>query len=744
MALPKFKSSSRKMDVSLSPTSMGQIVDPLEILELQKEGKKLVAWVKGNYEVAKSDRLKFERQWAMNMAFFNGKQYLQYMPQNSGTPLSGKLFTPPAPSWSARTVTNRIRPIIRTELARLVSNKPNASVVPASSEDSDLFAASAAEQVWEAIYTTKKIHSVFTQSMFWMTICGTSFMKDWWDPNGYDCVTKQNGTIEYAAVTPYHVFVSDLFETDIEKQPWVINAYTKSVEWVKATYGMEVNPTVTEAKSPFDEAMLRSSIGTNSAKPDSVLVIECWIKPKVHELFPDGGQVTVIGDQIAPKGTMTGLPYNHKEYPFTKFDHIPTGLFYSESVITDLINPQREYNRTKNQIVESKNRMSKPQLIAPKGSVEAKRITSEPGLLIEFKPGLDAPRPLPLQPIPNYVLQQLDIEIRDMEDISSQHQVSRGQAPPGVTAATAISFMQERDDSLMSTAYHSVEAGYEKIAKHTLSHVVQYWDVERTVSVTGVDGSFDSVALKGTELSTGTDIRMESGSALPVSKAAKQAFILDLLKLGLIPPEKGLSLMDMGGIDKLYEELQIDERQAQRENLRMAKLEINQILEHEQAVNTQNAMVQQMQQMQADQQMQAEQGMPPLPGMEMGGGMPMGMPPMGEVDPNTGMPLEADLNIIPVNTWDNHQLHIEVHNRYRKSQAFELLPEPNKQQFEAHVSMHAMALNAAAQAAMMMPPPPDGGMGADNGSGTPLGSNQFGPPGTEDGAPPPDMMGEMQ
>jgi hypothetical protein len=98
-------------------------------------------------------------------------------------------------------------------------------------------------------------------------------------------------------------------------------------------------------------------------------------------------------------------------------------------------------------------------------------------------------------------------------------------------------------------------------------------------------------------------------------------------------------------------------------------------------------------------------------------------------------------NIIPVNTWDNHQLHIEVHNRYRKTQSFELLPQMAKDQFEAHVTMHAQALNAAAAAAGGMMPPPDGGMGADNGSGTPLGTNQFGPPGSQEGMPPPEMMG---
>lgn len=718
MSQTTLKSSSSMQMVAPEFDGLG----PLEQLALQNEIKNLIAWVNSNYQASKSDRMRFERQWALNMSFYRGRQYMQYLPTNAKSPLAGKLFTPPSPSWASRTVTNRIRPIIRTEMARLCSNKPNASVVPASNEDFDLFAAQAGEQVWESLYNYKKLHRIFTSTAFWLTICGSSFMKVWWDPNEYDCVSKANGSIEYGAVTPYHIFVSDLYEEDIEKQPWVINAYTKPVAWVKSVYGVDVNPNVTSAKSPFDQAMLESSMGVNEAKPDSVLVLECWIKPNVHARFPEGGMITIAGDTEVLAYSPT-WPYLHKQYPFVKFDHIPTGMFYAESVITDLIPLQREYNKTRNQTIDSKNRMSKPQLVAPLGSVDPKKITSEPGLVIEYKPGLNAPSPLPLQSIPPYVLQEQDRTIADMEDISSQHQVSRGQAPPGVTAATAISFMQERDDSLMTTVYQSVEDGWEKIAKQSLSHVVQFWDSERTISVTGVDGSFDSLVLQGSELENGTDIRMEAGSALPISKAAKQAFLLDLMKMGLIDPNKGLELMEMGGIDKLYDEIKIDERQAQRENVRLSRTSIEEIENYEQKVATQNQTMQQL----------ADEGMTPPPEAMN-----------GPVDPTTGDMLMMPPNLLPVNTWDNHQLHIEVHNRFRKSQGFERLSEKHKQQFELHVQMHAFALNQAAMSASMLPPPPDAGesMGADNGSGTPLGTNQFGPPGVEDGAPPPEMLAE--
>jgi len=251
--------------------------------------------------------------------------------------------------------------------------------------------------------------------------------------------------------------------------------------------------------------------------------MEMWLKPGAHKLFPQGGMATCVNGKIKIFSN-EGMLFKHGEYPFTKFSHIPTGEFYADSVINDLIEPQREYNRTRSQVIEAKNRMAKPQLIAPQGSVNAASITTQPGQVIFYKHGMSPPQPLPLQPLPGYVLQELERTIGDMEDISSQHQISRGQAPNGVTAATAISYLQERDDSPLTSTYQSIEFGWEKLAKHTLSHVNQFWDTERIVSGTGIEGTFDAITLKGSQIASGLDIRVEAGSALPISKAAKQAF----------------------------------------------------------------------------------------------------------------------------------------------------------------------------------------------------------------------------
>lgn len=694
--------------------------------------KGIAEFVRHEHNKCKKARITLEREWLHNFTFYLGNQWVIWGKQ--GTALSGKLNTPGVAPWRTRLTVNRIKPIVRTELARVTGQKPNASVVPASSEDDDLFAAQAAEQIWESLYVEKKMFRVFTQSAFWMLITGTGFTKVYWDGTKKDRRTGTVGDICVENVTPFHIFVPDQSIVELEDQAYVIHAKVIPVERAKRMFPhLSLKPTVVAHDEIMDSTKLQINTDAN---PDSCLMLEMWLKPNAHKDFPEGGLITVIDDKVVVF-IKDGLPYEHGEFPFIKWDHIPTGKFYCDSVITDLRSLQREYNRTRSQIIEAKNRMAKPQLTAVEGSVDARKITSEPGQVIFYKAGFNPPTPLPLQPIPAYVMQELDRIILDMEDISAQHQVSKGNTPAGVTAATAISYLQERDDSVLSHTYMSVEQGMEKLAKQTLSHVVQYWDVKRTVRVTGVDGSFDALTLKGADIKNGTDIRMEAGSALPVSKAARQALLMDMMKMGFIDPNKGLELMEIGGVQKLYEQLKIDERHAQRENTRMKNMDPQAIAQHQQ-------MLQQYEQMQAMAEGMAEEQQsiipPELPelaaptdepgNLPFASGAPDMQMPGQEIDPATGETLMPP-PLVPVNTWDNHAVHIDVHNRFRKSQAFELLSEEHKVLFEDHVRLHADALNASAMAAEM-----SGGMGVP-----PLAQGEGGqPPAEEDMA---QLMGGM-
>ncbi len=621
--------------------------------------KRLTQWANEQFIEMKSARSHTERQWYINLAFYYGKQNVVYR-QNPNLVYgsNGALYVPPAPYWRVRAVFNYTKPVVRREMAKLNSSRPSVNVLPASTEDRDIFAAQAGEEIWESTYRRKVLADTFRRATFWSQTCGTGFVKTNWNPELSDDVSGVVGDFEFCPETPFHVFVPNLREEDLEQQPFLIHAQMKDLDYVKILLN---DPSFNSADALKSEQILDDTwvnlVGANLKRDQKqVLVLECWIKPGRLEMMPEGGQFTVVGSRIMPGGTR-GWPYSHGMYPFAKISHIPSGKFYADSTINDLIPIQKEFNRTRSQIIEAKNRMAKPQLLAEQGSIDPSKITTEPGQVILYKTGFNPPTPIPLSNLPSYVPQELDRLVNDFNEISGQHEVSRGQAPSGVTAATAISYLQEQDDTMLSFTFASFEEAIEKTAKMTLALANQYWTEERIVKIVGPSGSFDAKAFKGSDLRDNSDVRVEAGSALPSSKAATQAFLMDLMNAGHIDPQKGLELMQIGSLNKLYETVHLDIRQAQRENLKLAV-----ITPEDEQMNQQQA------------QMDFQQN--PDDYFE----------PSDPMSPNR-VPVAAK-PLVPVNSWDNHAVHIQVHNDYRKSQAFDQADDVTKQLFEDHVNAH--------------------------------------------------------
>jgi hypothetical protein len=370
-------------------------------------------------------------------------------------------------------------------------------------------------------------------------------------------------------------------------------------------------------------------------------------------------------------------------YPFTKFEHIPTATFYADSPIVDLSQLQKEYNGLRSEIAEAGRRMAKPQLIAPMGSIVPSKLTNEPGLVIQYKPGMAPPQPLPLSPLPQYYLDQQDRVLNDWIDISGEREVSRGSTPPGVTSGTAISYLQEASNQYLTPQYQSIEAGIEKIATQTVELFVQYVDLPRKIRTIGADGAFDTMLLKGADIASGTDIRIESGSSFAKSKAAQEARVMDMFAVGIIDQPAAARMLEIGGVQKIMDTLNVAERKAQRENIKMKML-----TEEDVEAARMEAMDEIMTQ----------------------------LPPEAMENPEImmeiqNMPAPA---VISVDDFDMHEVHIETHNKFRMSQEYEILSDVIKAQFAEHVSQHEQAIQQKMMAQMMMGMPPE--QGAEGGS----------------------------
>jgi len=542
---------------------------PLENAALKmkdKDKNELVDWLQKKMEMCSQARLPFEQQWYMNMAFYFGRQYVAWINQQSSG--LSRLYEPPAPPYRVRMTVNKCRRIVRTELTKVTRQFPQFYVIPNTTDDGDRMAAVAAEQISEWLIREEKWNHKFRQAAHWMTLCGSAFIKIYWDEERLD-PSGIPGSICLDPVTPFHILVPDIQEEDLEAQPLMIHTTLKDKEVVKQLWGADLQPNV-EVQGGALEQRFFSALGIKSNQPqkDKVQVFEMWIKPCPK--FPMGALISWGDKQLIQ--VLEEWPYPKSEFPFAKLDHIPTGRFYGDSSLVDLIPLQKEVNRTHSQIIESKNKMAKPQWKAQRGSVDVNKMTSEPGLVIQYTAGFQAPEQVQPASLPSYVVDELERLTREMDDLAATGEITKGNVPPGITAASAISYLQEENDNRFAPTVASIEEATEKVGKYMLSFVNEYWDEERKVKVVGDGRLMETREFSKADVNGNTDFVVETGSAAPRSRAAKQAFLTDLIKMGVIDGARALKYLDMVETTKLYEDAQIDDRQIAREHVMFKEL----------------------------------------------------------------------------------------------------------------------------------------------------------------------------
>lgn len=554
----------------------------------------VASWAEREFRKAHDARVPLERQWLLNLAFFYGKQWVTWGPEVSN---ARRLTTPRAPRWRVRLTVNKIQPYVRRETARLANQKPRGFVMPISSDEEDRSAARVANSVVEFLQEELDMNAIHDLSDWWTCIAGTCFYKIRYTVDELDNATEQPGKLVVDVIRPFDIYVPDIEETRIREQTWVCHAQSMPIDQIREIWGVDV---VADADISEVDAKVRNvmSIFNQNKGEDYAIVKEFWIKP--CKTYPRGLVFAVCNGKLLPYaepeppveldengqplpsmeefeeqspkpvGTLE-WPFEHNRLPFVRRGHTLSGRFYDTSFIEQLISLQREYNRTRSQIVENKNLTSRPQWAVPMGAVNRDELTTEPGAIIEYTLGMQPPTPIQPPMLPNYVIEHVKLTASEMDEIASQNEVSKGSVPPGVEAATAISYLQERDDAALTYAVHSKERAIQEINQQLLKLVIQYWDEPRLIRVVGQNEVFDSRQLMGTDLRDNTDYRVVAGSSTPVSRAAKKAETLEYMKAGALPGKYALRSLDMPDVAALIEEVERPTMQAARENLMMSK-----------------------------------------------------------------------------------------------------------------------------------------------------------------------------
>lgn len=505
---------------------------------------------------------------------------------------SRSLVPLPREAWEVHYIANRIMPIVRTELAKMTRNKLMQTVVPASSEESDIRSAKTGEKVAEWLEYELKLQEEDQEVIMWALTTRIGFIHPVWDDSKGEVVGK-DGKADLHEGLPA-VEVLSLFEVAWDTAAsrwkdvrWFVIDRMRSCEAVKAKYGIDVPAedgiTVTNIFDGKLSSLTGGGLDSVSSRPENcVRVRECFEFPSSD--YPKGRTIICAnGVELYADEDIGFGPedISDRVLPLFPLVHIPVpGKIIGSSVTAQCMPVQREYNKSRSQTIENKNQMANPKWLVEGDNTYGTEITNEPGQVIHYQQGTNPPAMTQPTALGADVDKNIERCLEELQFISSQQEVSHGSTPAGVTSGVAIQFLQEQDDTKLGPSIAQY-ARFKRAYVSFLLKMIKYkFTEERTIKLVGKNKRMSALTFKGSDL-TSFDIRFEDMSATQLTKAGRQQHIMDLVDRQVLNPQMDrdliIRMLEMNITDELYDGLEIDVNQALMENAQWSKMDFSSI-----------------------------------------------------------------------------------------------------------------------------------------------------------------------
>lgn len=551
-------------------------------------------------------RAPFEPDMYLNVAFFNGDQWLFWN--------KTRLDRPVLESWRVTVVDNRILPAATSRVAKKTKNRPTWSVTPNSYSEDDINNAEIGEKVLEDDYINQNLGVKLAIAQLWAEVTGAGFWKIYWDKtkgngagteyvvgpdskaylhpdtnrpiqanseaagavlgvDGFSTQVVNMGDVCVDNVSPLNLFPGP--GEVLEDCEIILEENIRSVDWVKKYYNKEVAPDTDFPIGLTEGRMLPLIAGGSTGNVSGfrgVLVRELYAKS--GSTYGSKGKLAAwTKTEILETKTLDEASYHG--CPYVMFPGIRTpGRFWPTCITTQLRGPQTDLNKSQSQVRENATRLGNPAIAISRQAQVS--YTGVPGEKIFYDSTVpDAiPSFVEAPNMPVYVMDDLNRIENSITEISGIHEVSKAQVPAGVTAASAINLLLEADDTRLGPEIYDMEISLGCSGEKILKLRAKFQPDERIIRSAGEDGSWDITKFRSGMLDPIMNVEVQAGSMLPRSTAAKQAamteFLGQMLQYGVdIQPRdlrKFLKDYGVGGLDSLFAGMSQDELQIKREH----------------------------------------------------------------------------------------------------------------------------------------------------------------------------------
>lgn len=577
----------------------------LKDVDIEAE-QELHSWCMGLYDDGVNQRKPWEGQWWENIATFLGDFWTEWNVS------ARRLKDTPIPAdmeHRVRLPINLAQPIVRTEKAKIVKNRPILDILPNSEEKSDINASKVSDKVLNN-HVEREFHMprVRRRMIDWVLICGIGGIfvdydpralgkrKVWVDPKGNPLADPQKietfrqyyrkqkkaprsrempiGELVIRPFGPWNL-MWDFSELYFEDAMWAI--YTEVMDCDKAWVRWgdledeETRPNQERVSpGPIEQRLLsRMDLSGKerirpSTQQDMCVIHRMFIRPG-HPYFPEGAHIVFTKEKILHSER---FPFKHSKLPFALMGHISVPVSqYAMSVLQQVKGPVLEISKTVSQLIENRNVMANPPWLEAEQHNIQMDIVNKPGLRVKYThtPNVPEPHPVEMPEMPSYVREMIPMMKEHVDLISGQGETTQGRVPPGARSGVAIAYLQEEDDTRLGPTIQEFEECLEETGYLVLETIAEKYSAPRLVRVYKKHGESEAFDFYGAMLGGNTTVVAQAGSALPRSKAAKQQFIMDLWDRQIEQdPRRVRDMLELGAGSP--EEFEIDLNEASREN----------------------------------------------------------------------------------------------------------------------------------------------------------------------------------
>lgn len=577
-----------------------------------EEEVKLVKQVNQMFRKAATSRKKYDKDWANNYKMYRGDQWLERRPR-----------------YKHREVINMIFQTITGQSSVMLDTRPIVGFLP--EEPTDLELSEILNEVFESDWEKGNWMDELAEIIYDGHIYSVGYGYLHYDA---DANNGMGGQV-WCCSDPFSAYPSP-DATDVNKKcAYFIIAEPKDVDDLKLEYAghkyvqkikpdledlsntkldtktlhrkryntdRDIDPTSKSYGSEFDDEFKAKSLKiTVFMKPNDTEQVEKDDETTGEKIYitrlkyPRGRKIVVINNCVFEDKV---LDDDHMEYPYQRYiNYRLPREFFGNSEIDHTKGPQMVFNKLVNFSLDYLTLMGNPIWMNPvKANVNSRKLTSEPGLVVEYA-GDASPSRMEGLSLPPFVFQLIDRMEKWFNDSAMTQDVTRGINPTGVTANKAIENLLEQAQKNIKQKMRNLDSMLKSMGRQWLSNCFQYYTAPQVFRLTnkqgvnkyfkfhiedrqteeinpdgtpktkkvavvrnysqGSDGQYiPDMDTKEYEIRGNFDVKVNTVSGLPFTKSQNEQQVYSLFDRQIIDAEEVLTRLEYPNKDAILQRLQ--------------------------------------------------------------------------------------------------------------------------------------------------------------------------------------------